>query len=424
MSSFKKLKKIAPKLATLALIVVASIAVFMLYGRYMEKPWTRDGQVRADVVKITPRVNGYLVNIAIGDNQLVRAGQLLFQIDPAPFQLEVDQAKVRLDQAREDVASREVAVEVADATIKQQEAAVESARGKVDEAQAGIESAKAAVKEAESAILSAKAYIKQMEATLEEAKREAARAKRLADKTAGSVEVAEAKAASVVAYTAQLDSARAGLQQAEATLEKTKASESEAEAKKVIAENELAQAQAAVTTALADRDQAKANLGEPGEANVSVRNAKVELEQAELNLSWTSIYAPSDGYITNMSLLNSTFVSTGTPFALFVDSASFRVDAYFQETKLKNVNPGDQAVVTLMGYDDQPIEGEVESIGYAINPPNHAATDGPENLVPQIQPTFEWIRLAQRVPVRIRLKNIPEDIQLVSGTTASVAIKN
>lgn len=423
MSVLEKLKEKMPKVATLTLLIVASVAAYLLYSRYMEQPWTRDGQVRADVVKIAPRVSGYLVKVAVGDNQFVRAGDLLFQIDPQPYQLAVDQAQVQLDQAREDVASLEAAVEVAKASVEQQNAAVKSAKGKIDEAQAGIESATAAVKEAQASILSAEAYITQMEATLKEGKREAARAKRLADKTAGSVEIAEAKAAAVEAYTAQLENAKAGLQQAQATLEKTKASRREADAKAVIARDGLREAEAAVTTALADRDQAKANLGESGEANVRVRQAKVALEQAELELSWTSIYAPSDGYITNMSLLNSTFVSAGTPFALFVDRSSFRVDAYFQETKLKNVQPGDRAVVTLMGFHDQPLEGEVESIGYAINPPNLAATDGPENLVPQIQPTFEWIRLAQRVPVRIRLKDIPEGLQLVSGTTASIAIE-
>jgi multidrug resistance efflux pump len=77
----------------------------------------------------------------------------------------------------------------------------------------------------------------------------------------------------------------------------------------------------------------------------------------------------------------------------------------------------------LMGHPNRRIEGEVESIGYAINPPNLASTDAPNNLVPQIEPTFEWIRLAQRVPVRIRLNKIPEDLHLVSGTTASILIQ-
>ena len=174
---------------------------------------------------------------------------------------------------------------------------------------------------------------------------------------------------------------------------------------------------------MADLDQAKANLGEPGDANYRIQSGKVQLEQAKLNLKWTSLYAPADGYVSNMSLLSDTFVSAGTPFALFVDSSSFRVDAYFQETKLKHIQPGDRAIVTLMGHHDRPLAAHVESIGYAINPPNLAQTDGPSNIVPTIQPTFEWIRLAQRVPVRIRFEEIPEELHLVSGMTASVAIR-
>jgi multidrug resistance efflux pump len=272
-------------------------------------------------------------------------------------------------------------------------------------------------------VTSAQAMIAQVKAQLEEAKREAERAKRLAASKAGAVETAESKAAAVEATQAQLDGANAGLQQAKASLDKAKAAKTESEAKVVAAQNGLKEAQAAVATAVANKDQAQANLGEPGEANVNVRSAKVQLEQANLNLNWTSIYAPADGYVTNMNLLDSTFVSPGTPFALFVDASSFRVDAYFQETKLKNIKPGDRAIITLMGYHKRRIEGEVESIGYAINPPNLADTEGPDNLVPTIQPTFEWIRLTQRVPVRIRLKNIPEDLHLVSGMTASISVE-
>jgi multidrug resistance efflux pump len=417
------LKRYLPKIVTIALVGVALFLAWRLYDRYMARPWTRDGQVQADVVKIAPRVSGYLVQVAVTDNQSVRQGDLLFQIDPSAYQLAVDQAQVDLDQAREDVAALEAAVRAADAMVEQQEAAVTSAQSKIVEAQAGVESAAAQIKQAESGVTSARAMIAEVQAQLDEAQREAARAKRLADSKAGSVETAQAKAAAVKAYEAELNGANAGLAQAQAALDKAKAAKSESQAKLVTAQNGLVEAQAGVAAANADLDQAKANLGEPGEANVRIRSAKVQLEQAKLDLSWTSIYAPADGYVTNMDLLASTFVTPGTPFALFVDASSFRVDAYFQETKLKNIRPGDRVIITLMGHHRRPIEGEVESIGYAINPPNLADTEGPDNLIPTIQPTFEWIRLAQRVPVRIRFKEVPEDLHLVSGMTASISVQ-
>ncbi|TWU37458.1 HlyD family secretion protein [Novipirellula artificiosorum] len=423
MLSKDSIKKLIPKLVTTTVVVAASACAYLLYSRYQCAPWTRDGQVRADVVQIAPRVNGYLVKISVKDNQAVSKGDLLFQIDPSQYQLAVDQAEVSLIQAKQSVAQLEAAVRAAKAGVKQSEAAAISAKSQIDAAQAGVESANASVAEAESGVTSATAKIAQVKAQLAEAQREAERAQKLADSKAGSVQTAQAKAASVQAYQAEVDSANAGLAQAKSAVVQAQAAVREAKANLVIAENGLAEAEAGVLTANADLDQAKANLGEPGDANYRIQSANVQLEQAQLNLNWTSIYAPADGYISNMSLLGDTFVSAGTPFALFVDSSSFRVDAYFQETKLKHIQPGDEAIITLMSHHNQPLKAHVESIGYAINPPNLAQTDGPSNIVPTIQPTFEWIRLAQRVPVRIRFDNIPKDIHLVSGMTASIAIR-
>jgi multidrug resistance efflux pump len=133
--------------------------------------------------------------------------------------------------------------------------------------------------------------------------------------------------------------------------------------------------------------------------------------------------APFDGYTTNLDVNEGTFCFPGIPIAAFVDSSSFRVDGYFQETKLKHIKPGDRAIITLMSLPDTKLKGVVDSIGYAVNPPNIADTEGVSNLVPQVEPTFDWVRLPQRVPVRIHLDEVPEDIQLVAGMTASVAIR-
>jgi multidrug resistance efflux pump len=416
-------KKISPTLITLTLVVVAATAAFVLFRRYTDNPWTRDGQVRADIIKVAPRVDGYIVKVAVKNNQLVRKGELLFQIDESDYQLAVNKAQVSLDQAREDVEALVAAVRAAEATVKQRNSAVTSAEGEVAAAQSGITSAQAGVAEAESGITSAQAMIAQTKANLEESQREAERAQRLSDKRAGAVETAQAKTAAARAIKAQLDSANAGLTQAQATLAKAKAGEGEARAKLVIAQNGLAEAQDAVITSIADRDKAKANLGQPGEANVRIRQAKVQLEEANLKLQWTTIDAPSDGYITNLYVSQGTYAVTGSPLVAFVDSNTFRVHAYFKETKLKHIKKGNRAIVTLMSHHDQPIAGVVDTIGSAVNPPDIASTEGEVGVVPQIQPTFDWVRLAQRVPVTIRLEEVPDNIQLVSGTTASISIQ-
>jgi multidrug resistance efflux pump len=361
------LKSLLSKLATLVLVLAAALAAHHVYNRWVDEPWTRDGQVRADVVKIAPRVAGYVVKVAVKDNQFVRKGELLFKIDPSSFQLSVDAAQVELEQAREEVAALEASVKAAEAMVKESEAGV----------------------------FAASAMIKQQKAALAEAMTESTRAKHLEEKGAGSVERAEQKAATVLELQAELESARA----------------------------DYTESEAAVVSSKANLEQAKATLGETGDANVRIREAMVTLEEARLKLSWTAMNAPSDGYTTNLDVSEGTFGFPGIPIAAFVDSTTFRVDGYFQETKLKHIKPGDDAIITLMSHPDIELKGVVDSIGYAINPPSIADTEGVSYLVPQIEPTFDWVRLPQRVPVRIRLKEVPEGIQLISGMTASVAIQ-
>jgi multidrug resistance efflux pump len=279
------------------------------------------------------------------------------------------------------------------------------------------------VKQAEAGVVSATSMIEQQKALLEESKREAERAQRLADQKAGSVETAQSKAAAVTASQAGLVNVQAGLKQSLATVEKAKAAIAEAKAKLSIAENQRVEAQAALVTATAGLDESRANLGASGDENVRVRSAKVAIEEAQLKLNWTKILAPTDGYVTNLEVFDGQFVTAGGPIVAFVDATSFRVDGYFEETQLRHIKPGARAVIKLMGHPDYTLIGEVESFGYAINPPDIATTEGPGGLVPSIEPTFDWVRLAQRVPVRIRLTEIPENVRLVAGTTASVSIE-
>lgn len=366
--SSQTIKKTFSKVPTLLLVLAAVAAAFLVYQRWLETPWTRDGQVRADIIMVAPRVSGYIVEVAVKDNQFVRKGDLLFKIDPSSFRLAVDKAEVGLKQAREDVAALEASVSAAASRVRQSEAGVAAAR----------------------------ASIKQKEAALANARSESLRANRLAQEKAGSVENAEKGTAKVLEIQAGVESAYAALSEAEAALASSEAS----------------------------LQQAKANLGEPGDANVRIREAVVQLEQARLDLNWTTIEAPTDGFTTNLDVNVGDFGVAGTPITAFVDSESFRVYGYFQETKLKHIKPGDHASITLMSHPDKDLSGTVDSIGYAINPPGVAATEGVSYLVPQVQPTFDWIRLPQRIPVRIHLDAIPEGVRLVSGMTASVAIRS
>jgi multidrug resistance efflux pump len=172
------------------------------------------------------------------------------------------------------------------------------------------------------------------------------------------------------------------------------------------------QAQANLKSAIAQR-------GEIGETNPKLRAARAALETAQLNLEFTQVRASVDGYVTNLQLRVGSQAVANQPILALVDSASFWVDAYFRETWVEEIKPGDRVAITLMSYPDTVLTGVVDSLGWGI-----AQSDGStgSQLLPSISPTFEWIRLAQRIPVRIDLDDLPEGIELRVGTTASVLV--
>ena len=156
-------------------------------------------------------------------------------------------------------------------------------------------------------------------------------------------------------------------------------------------------------------------------ANVAVANyhgALAALELAELNLSHATVRAPVSGYITHLRLRPGDYATAGETKVAIVDAHSFWVVGYFEETKLRHIRVGDTAHIVLMGYEPV-IAGHVESIGHGIGD-NNDETGGLG--LPDVEPTFSWVRLARRVPVRIHSDALPTGIELVAGLSASVEV--
>ncbi len=147
--------------------------------------------------------------------------------------------------------------------------------------------------------------------------------------------------------------------------------------------------------------------------------AKESLRSAKLNLDYTHVHAAVDGYVSNVDFQIGTQAVASTPILALVDSNSFWVFGYFRESQIGKFKIGDPARVTLMAYPDQPLQGTVESLGWGIAP-----SDGNvgTKLLPSIKPVFQWIRLAQRIPVRIKLEKVPAGVELRFGLTASVMV--
>ena len=347
-----------------AVVLIAVGAFAVKYWDYLSNPWTRAGQVRANVIQVATRVSGPIVKLPIRDNQFVKAGDVLFEIDPRTYQASMDQARAELDETRDNLSALEKQVEAARAAVDQ---------------------FKSAITEAEAAVKAAKAQLEDATVTFKRNE------KLVSEGTISRQRFDDLKANYLVAV----------------------ANEEQAQAALLEAESESLQSVASLA-------QAQANLGASGEDNAQLRAAKAALKQAELNLEFTQVKASVDGYVTNLQLRLGSQAVANQPALALVDVNSYWVDAYFRETFVGSFRPGDAAVVTLLSYPDTPIAARVDSMGWGI-----AQQDGSTgaDLLPTVNPTYEWIRLAQRVPVRIHLDAIPEGIDLRVGTTASVLVR-
>ncbi|WP_407177271.1 efflux RND transporter periplasmic adaptor subunit [Bradyrhizobium sp. STM 3562] len=154
-------------------------------------------------------------------------------------------------------------------------------------------------------------------------------------------------------------------------------------------------------------------------AQASYDQAVADRDLAQLNLDRSEVHASVNGIITNMDLRPGTFVTAGRGVMALVDTDTLRVEGYFEETKLSRIHVGDPASIRLMG-DNTRLTGRVESIAAGIEDRDRTAGS---NLLANVNPTFNWVRLAQRVPVRIALDNVPPNTVLVSGRTATVEIR-
>jgi multidrug resistance efflux pump len=161
--------------------------------------------------------------------------------------------------------------------------------------------------------------------------------------------------------------------------------------------------------------QTKSSLGQ-GEATVDLDKAAIA--KAQLNLERTVIRSPVDGYVTNLQARLGDYANVAQKIVSVVDANSFWVDGYFEETSLERIHDGDPATVKLMGY-SQLIRGHVGGVARGITVPN-AQPD--QTGLASVNPIFTWVRLAQRVPVRILIDQVPDGVRLVAGITATVQI--
>jgi multidrug resistance efflux pump len=154
------------------------------------------------------------------------------------------------------------------------------------------------------------------------------------------------------------------------------------------------------------------------QARAALAQALVDVDTAKLNLERTRVVSAVDGFVTNLVLRVGAYATTGQPVLALVDRKSFYVEGYFEETKLPAIHVGDPVQVSLMG-EQRKLSGHVESFAEGIV--DRDRSTGP-NMLPNVNPTFNWVRLAQRIPVRVALDPVPPNVRLVAGQTATVQV--
>ncbi len=349
---------------TAGFILIAIAAVGLKWWQYQVNPWTRNGQVRAQVIQITPRVSGTIVELPIVDNQFVKAGDLLFQIDPRTYESTLHGMEGLLAETEDEIEALTAQVEATANTIKRYDAAIKRAEQKLKGKAARVEDYRAQVK----------------------------RYEELVKTGAASEERRDRAVADFIDSEAVLDGARAELLAAEAI--------------KLQAEADLA------------RDIA--NRGAEGKANARRRTAKARVHSAELQLEFTTVRAPVDGYVTHLDLRPGDHAAANHAALALVNVNSFWVYGYFKEHYVGRMRFGDRAIVTLMSYPDTPVEGRVTGWGWGIFQSDGSTA---QQLLPKIAATFKWVRMPQRVPIRVELDELPEGVELVVGTRASVLVR-
>ena len=185
------------------------------------------------------------------------------------------------------------------------------------------------------------------------------------------------------------------------------------------ARSKLAAAKAAVENARSEVARSINELGKYGDINARRKAAEAKAYKARLNVEYCSVHAPFDGYVTNLNIAVGQYANEGRQVVSLVDDRNWYVLANFRETFLSRIRPGMRAEVFLLGYPNVRFRGRIEGVGWALFQENGASVEG----LPRVEPTLNWVRLAQRFPVRITLEHSDERYPFRMGETAVVTVK-
>jgi multidrug efflux system membrane fusion protein len=371
------------------IVGAAAIAMVVTLLQWETRPQTDDATVRANFVGIAPQVNGHIVELHVRDNQQVKEGDLLFLIDPRPYEIALERARATLLLTRTEVDGLKNGATTAVAGISKAEAQLNASAADVERREMDPVVADAEIARLEAQFQRADDHLKRVEPLLPEQ-----------FVTADSVEQARTQRASALAA---LNEARARKRAAVATLVSTRAQHVATEA--------------ALRQARSERARAQDAIGQIEGINARLAAAQAAVHSAELDLSYCRVRAPFTGLVVNMNISNGAFARAGAEVFTLVDTRTWYVVANFRETQLRHIPAGAPVDVYMQSQPSKHFRGTVVGLGWAVLPENGTSVNG----LPRVERSLDWIRLAARFPIRIKVDNPDDSFRIGASAVATVS---
>jgi membrane fusion protein, multidrug efflux system len=366
------------------IVVVGGVFVWLWITAGRES--TDDAQVDAPVTPVSARVGGTVVRVPVKDNQRVDAGEILVELDPRDYQVAIDKARAELADAEASAVAAQSNVPITSTTTASN---VSTAEGSVEEAGGGVDAAQKEVDAAHARLTTARAREREAEANAARTAKDVERLRGLLAKDEVSQQQFEAAVSAADAQRAATDSAKSQVVEAEAGIRV-------AESKLVQARAAEQRARAGLRSAQTGPAQVTATRARALAAEAHAQQARASLAQAELNLQYTTIKAAVKGIVSRKTAQIGQVIQPGQPLMALVPYEDVWITANFKETQLENMRPGQSAIVKVDAYGGREYKGHVDSIA--------AATGSRFSLLPPENATGNFVKVVQRVPVKIVLE--------------------
>ncbi len=394
----RKPKPITGWLLLGCVVLLASIVVLIAVRRAVVNPRTDDAEVFANFIGMAPQVDGPIMQLPIRDNQYVKAGDLLFVVDERPY-------RYALERALSQQAALEGQIEDRRRSINSQISGVHVAQANIASNASNRDAISATISEAEANVADARAALRRAEADRKYA--------------ADNLHRLEPLLAQQFVTVDQVDLARTLLETRTRAVQQAEAQVALSEAHVQTTRSHYKQSGADVEQSEAQRDQAANGVETLAPLTNQREERAAAIRTARYNLDNCRVYAPFDGYITNLTTSVGEYVHTGSQVFTMIDARVWWVIANFRETQLKHVALGSPADLFLMSHETLPLRGVVESIGHGVTPdPSVAGVISPG--LPDIERSLSWVHLAARYPVRIRIESPPSSLLRIGETAVAV----